>query len=239
MGSFGMAWIARTTDVHPEGSGRLCVLKFAHPFREEEGEEQLANEYAIMSIVNHPNVVRMIEYQPYEDPYLALEFANAGCLGHFANQLQEGTCLNDEKWSRFYFKQVMEGLKAIHESNFAHLDIKVDNIFVNVSLTDEEIIKNKSIVQVKIGDFGMAKEKHKQIKEHYGKHYRAPENLAHPEKAYDGEKADVFAAAHVLITLFTKIRFSNDEQADSQFYKDFIENKNLSTFWEYACCTPS
>lgn len=38
-GSFGVAWIARTTESHPEGSGKICVLKLPNPKNEEEGKE--------------------------------------------------------------------------------------------------------------------------------------------------------------------------------------------------------
>jgi hypothetical protein len=45
----------------------------------------------------------------------------------------------------------------------------------------------------------------------YGYGYRAPEIIANPDGRYDGEKADVFAAAHVLIAIYSLNRFSNGE----------------------------
>jgi serine/threonine protein kinase len=44
----------------------------------------------------------------------------------------------------------MEGIKKIRAASIAHLDIKIDNVFVNIPPNDD------SVVQLKIGDFGMA-----------------------------------------------------------------------------------
>jgi len=45
-----------------------------------------------------------------------------------------------------FFKQLMNGLKHIHERNLIHRDIKPANIFINEGKV------------LKIGDFGLAKE---------------------------------------------------------------------------------
>lgn len=178
-GSNGVIWIARTiTDDHPLGLDKLCVLKFPVRNLDEEINEQiiqLRNEYALLNLVQHPNVVRMIEYEE-SNPYLALEYANAKCLiSYLSNDKRHS--FNDEMWSRFYFKQVMEGLKAVRDNNVAHLDVKIDNVFMNISLNDEEAATDSPILQIKIGDFGMAKDNVMNIKGKCGCAYRAPEIL--------------------------------------------------------------
>ncbi len=57
---------------------------------------------------------------------------------------------NNEKWTRYLFKQVIEGLKKIHDSFISHLDIKIDNIFVNIP-TD-----GSKGIELKIGDLGLS-----------------------------------------------------------------------------------
>lgn len=101
--------------------------------------------------IDHPNVIRIIEYEA-SLKYLALEYANANCL--FGYLRAQSYSKNDEKWSRFYFKQVIEGIKAIHDQNIAHLDIKVDNVFLTVSLNEDD----QPILKIKIGNFGMSKD---------------------------------------------------------------------------------
>ena len=56
-----------------------------------------------------------------------------------------------EKWVRFWFRQIVQGLKHIHSSKHAHLDIKVDNILLDGNLN------------VKIADFGFALKDHHNV----------------------------------------------------------------------------
>lgn len=136
-GTRGVVKIVRTTKSYPEGSGKLLVLKFP---KGEAGEAELMIEYMILTVVDHPNVIKMMEYQPMgEAPYLALEYANAKCLINYLDNLQQQHSFNNEMWSRFYFKQVMQGLQATRNSNFTHLDVKVDNILMKLSLADDDI----------------------------------------------------------------------------------------------------
>lgn len=133
----------------------------------------------------------------------------------------------------------MDGLKVLRENNFSHLDVKVDNVFVNITLNANDEA-SEPILQLKVGDFGMAKENPTMMYGTHGCWYTPPEILANPIEAYDGEKADVFCSSFVLIFIFTTKRFSNKEQSYSKFYRDFIDNdKNLDTFWNYYGCTPS
>jgi hypothetical protein len=43
---------------------------------------------------------------------------------------------------------------------------------------------------------------------------------------YDGEKADVWASAFVLLALYAQNRFSNNEQCKSDYYKAFLESQD-------------
>jgi serine/threonine protein kinase len=54
---------------------------------------------------------------------------------------------NNEKWTRYLFIQVVKGLEKIHDSGIAHLDIKIDNIFVNIPAD------GTGGIQLKIGNF--------------------------------------------------------------------------------------
>jgi serine/threonine protein kinase len=91
--------------------------------------------------------------------------------------------------SRFYFKQIVEGLKFIHEKGMAHRDIKIDNLL----LTDH-------YQTLKIGDFGSVAID-LSSKEFVGTHrYMAPE-VFQRETEYNCQKADVFSLGVTLYAL--------------------------------------
>jgi len=74
--------------------------------------------------------------------YLALEFASnknlVEYLMHHPNRFVE------EKWVRYWFKQMLNGLIHMKNTNHSHLDIKIDNILLDTFLN------------IKIADFGFA-----------------------------------------------------------------------------------
>lgn len=123
--------------------------------KDQIGEEELFNEYEILSAIKHPNLMRTIEYkQEGGTPYLVLEYTNTIFLSDYLQALDQSQIINNEMWSRYYFKQIMEGLKALRDINIAHLDVNIDNIFVSICSYEEEKATDKAIIQVKIGNFG-------------------------------------------------------------------------------------
>ena len=56
-----------------------------------------------------------------------------------------------ERLCRFIFKQLLEGVNYIHSQEVAHLDLKLENIFVDGPLSLTE-----SSNWIKIGDFGLS-----------------------------------------------------------------------------------
>jgi len=76
--------------------------------------------------------------QPKQANVIVMELASNGVLSHYAHKGMP------EVIARFYFKQMLEGIEAIHEKGIAHLDIKLENILLD---------KNYDL---KIVDFGLA-----------------------------------------------------------------------------------
>ena len=113
--------------------------------------------------------------------YLALEYAPNGNLLDYLNGKEKV----EEKWVRYWFRQILAGLKHIKSRGFSHLDIKCENILLDGDLN------------IKICDFTFSRLNDRRINNYCGSEwYRAPEICRkHP---FDGEKADVFALAVVL-----------------------------------------
>jgi serine/threonine protein kinase len=74
----------------------------------------------------------------------------------------------------------------------------------------------------------------------HGLVYRAPEILD-GVRPYDGEKADVFASAFILLAIFSIDSFSSNggEQVRSTAYEYFKENGHLTDYWKSKRLTPS
>ena len=89
----------------------------------------------------------MIEYHSAEPYYLALKLARASSLLGFITIL-EGNIRN-ERWTRYFFRQIVEGLAFMHSQSIVHLDMKIDNILLDFN--DEGTSFNATIA-----DFGRA-----------------------------------------------------------------------------------
>jgi len=69
------------------------------------------------------------------------------CTGETLRDFLDKDYTVNRKMVNHYFKQLISGLKHIHEEGLIHRDIKPANIFID---------HNRSLL--KIGDFGLAKE---------------------------------------------------------------------------------
>jgi serine/threonine protein kinase len=90
-------------------------------------------------------------------------------------------------------------------------------------------------LHIKIADFGMSQFNLKIVTAEHGACYRAPEILKEMSP-YDGEKADVFASAFILLAIFAISSFQLhkdcEDLAMSKDYMKFKTNGNLKAYWE-------
>ena len=159
----------------------------------------------------HNNLIRKEEYHnKHNIVYMALDFAIAKCLFHYliktgpVNGAVNSITRNNERWTRYLFRQFIAGLKKIHEASIAHLDLKIDNVLVDI--VDVDGMWQPSI---KIADFGMSQFDLHKVEADHGSVYTAPEILD-GLRPYDGEKADVFASAFILLAIFAIENFSSN-----------------------------
>ena len=127
--------------------GSMVAIKFLN---EDNNYDDVKTEVDYMKNLNHPNIVKCIGFkedglQVKDDgkeipvAYIVMELVEFGELyGYVANKaLRPEIC-------RFYFKQILEVLKYLHEQGVVHRDLKLDNIMLDKSYN------------VKIIDWGFA-----------------------------------------------------------------------------------
>ena len=117
------------------------VLSPAQERAWQQGRRRLRHEMAMARSVDHPNVVKMIEYQ--EDPQgarLAMELVRGSSLRYYI--LDRPALVAD------LFVQVCAGIGALHAAGVAHRDVKPGNIMVE---------NRKEILRPVLVDFGLAK----------------------------------------------------------------------------------
>lgn len=169
----------------------------------EEAMRQIMNEVEKLSKLQHLNVLNVIEPtkkgkvessdgSTKDVLYVVLELAKGGEL--FDYLMETGKF--GEKLSRFYFKQMIEGIEHIHNNGLTHRDLKPENL-----LFDDKF-------NVKIADFGFAAPLEGNdgsgVQRTYlgTPFYMAPE--IHEKKTYSGEKVDLFALGIILFILMSK-----------------------------------
>lgn len=124
-------------------TGNTVALKMLHPTLADDQVvlRRFFREVQLIQQVDHPNVIRTIESGSYERVvYYTMEFVRGMPL----NKLVQGRKLRADALYTFGI-QLAEGLKAIHDANIIHRDLKGENVIVT---------KDK---QIKIIDFGIAR----------------------------------------------------------------------------------
>lgn len=132
---------------------------------------QLESEIALLSEIQHPNIVQYLGTERDDEKlYIFLELVSKGSLAHVYNKYEFFY-----EQVRAYTKQILSGLKYLHDRKIIHRDIKCANILVDASGV------------VKLADFGMAKQTDKLglLKSFMGSaHWMAPE-VVNPKRSYN------------------------------------------------------
>jgi serine/threonine protein kinase len=158
---------------------------------EKEGmQEQLRQEIAIMRLLSHSNIVKLLQVmQSSQHIYIVLELVTGGEL--FDRIVEKKRF--DEPTTRRYFQQLVFGMNYCHQRGVAHRDLKPENLLVDANDC------------LKISDFGLSAMgvtdgKAQMLMTTCGTpNYVAPEVLK--EKGYNGMYADVWSAGVILFVM--------------------------------------
>jgi len=185
-GNFGVAKLARD-----RATGTEVAIKYIE--RGDKIDENVGREVIVHRGLNHPNVIKFREvFLTPTHLGIVMEFASGGEL--FERILGQGRFSENE--ARFYYQQLISGVKYLHNNHVAHRDLKLENTLLGGSGA------NRGPPIVKICDFGYSKHSllHSQPKSTVGTPaYIAPEVLS--GQAYDGKSADVWSCGVALYVM--------------------------------------
>ena len=216
-GSYGVVFLA----VNIMTKQNIAMKKIKKVKENEIDDMEIKNEIDILSKLDHPNIVKIIEF--YSTPkayYIITDFCSCGEL---YNQLKHEYTENQ---LAVLFYQVLSGLSYLHSKNIVHRDLKLENILISEIEKDNNT--NDKYFWVKIIDFGTAKifEKNKNEKAVVGSsYYIAPEVL---HKNYN-EKCDTWSIGVILYMLIVgKAPFDgqNDEEIIENIEKGEYNSKH-------------
>lgn len=132
------------------GPNRPCAIKVGvREFAQKKGlnwelvRQSLLAEPEIMARLDeHPNIIRVYDADEYADyPYVVMELMEGG-LDKFVGKLDTAQAVD-------VFTQVSSAVKHLHDSNYAHQDIKPSNILMKRN--------GEGGLTAKLADLGTAK----------------------------------------------------------------------------------
>ncbi|MBX9583133.1 MAG: serine/threonine protein kinase, partial [Gemmataceae bacterium] len=204
-------------------SGEVVAVKVvtAATARNPVTVQRFEREFLAAKGLDHPNVVRAIEYCPAGPlPFLVMEFVDGESLG----QRVERTGALPEAEAVRLIAQVCDGLHRAHKRGLVHRDVKPDNVLV----TPDGVAK--------LTDLGLVKEVDNDLnltKTGRGlgtPHYMAPEQFRNA-KGVD-VRGDVYSLGATLYALVTgHVPFGNTNPLDCWMKKvrnDFPPPKELA-----------
>ncbi len=189
--AYDAVWFAR---YHQNDTVKYIAVKLEN---ENTPIDSLKNEFVILERIDYKYHENLIKYYEYAENVQRFQHTGVNTVQYLALKHYSATLLDylmgakpqtEDQWGRYWFRQILNGLKHINLCNYAHLDIKCENI-----LLDHHLI-------VKIGNFGFADLKEWVATSRGSGLHRAPEICRH-QFPYDGEKADVFALGIVLFAI--------------------------------------
>ena len=221
-GSYGNVYLAYNIYTNQK-----VAIKKIYKTLDEITEEEIINEIEILKKLNHPDIVKILEfYKTDQAYYIVSEYCSGGEL--FA---KAETRLSENQIS-VIFKQILSGLSYLHSNNIVHRDLKLENILISdvefVPITGEEYL------DIKIIDFGNAKHYQKNRKDSSiagSTYYIAPESF----KKNSGKESDLWSAGVILYMLvvgYPPFGGQSDKQILSNVQKG-VYGKNYSR-WKNA-----
>ena len=159
-----------------------------------------SREIQVLKELNHPNILKIIEYYIDESNYYIItELLNGGDLCEFLINFKN----MNEKIVAFIMKQLLTALNYLHSKGIVHRDVRLENILIHKKNDKIDDLKSLQIKLIDFGDSILLKENEYLSVKVGSPYYIAPEVL---NKNYN-EKCDIWSSGVVLyinVSIFWK-----------------------------------
>jgi len=192
IGGGGMADVFRAHDRNLDCDVAVKVMRPAFA-TDPEFVERFHREAEAMGAIEHPNIVRVLDYGASADgPYIVMELVGGGTLW----DLMRARGRVDQYVAAQIAAAIADGLEAAHVRGVLHRDLKPDNVLLDVE------------GRPKIADFGIARLAAATAITRTGELLGTPQYLAPEQMTGDmvDERADVYALGVILYEMLTGAR---------------------------------
>uniref|UniRef100_A0A0X3PRX8 mitogen-activated protein kinase n=1 Tax=Schistocephalus solidus TaxID=70667 RepID=A0A0X3PRX8_SCHSO len=187
-GSYGTVSSAKDIELNLE----VAIKKLDRPFDNAEYAKRTYRELAILSHMDHENIICMIDafspqstFDTFNEIYLVTPMLAADLRAIISSQ-----GLTDEHIC-FLVYQMLRGLKYMHSAGIIHRDLKPSNIAVNEDC------------ELKIIDFGLARQRQCEMTGYVAtRWYRAPEVMLN--WMHYNDSVDIWSVACIMVELKTR-----------------------------------
>ncbi|KAJ8270853.1 hypothetical protein GJAV_G00120020 [Gymnothorax javanicus] len=185
----GKGGFARCYEMTDLANNKMYAVKVIPQSRvsKPHQRDKITNEIELHKTLHHKHVVKFSHhFEDQDNIYIFLELCSRKSLAHIWKARHT---LTDPE-VRYYLRQIISGLKYLHNKGILHRDLKLGNFFVNENM------------ELKLGDFGLAAklEPVEQRKKTIcgTPNYLAPEVL---NRQGHGPESDVWSLGCVMFTL--------------------------------------
>ncbi|XP_077457572.1 serine/threonine-protein kinase PLK2b isoform X2 [Stigmatopora argus] len=140
LGKGGFAKCFELTDLSTSKVYAAKIIPHARVSKPHQ-REKIDREIELHRLLHHRHIVHFYHhFEDKENIYILLEYCSRKSLAHILKARKVLT----EPEVRYYLRQIVSGLRYLHEQEILHRDLKLGNFFVSESM------------ELKVGDFGLA-----------------------------------------------------------------------------------